>query len=141
MWRSSKTTISAASATASWLFPAYLVLINLFVAPLAIAGLNLFPDGAIDRDLTVLALPLAAGARGLALVTMIGGLSAATGMVVLDSLALAITISNDLVMPICAEAARQPGAGRRGRHRRARPVGPAPVHCRRTGAGLPVRAA
>ncbi len=86
--------------TASWLFPAYLVLINLFVAPLAIAGLKMFPDGGINRDLTVLALPLAAGARGVALLTMIGGVSAATGMVVLDSLALAITISNDLVMPL-----------------------------------------
>ena len=86
--------------TASWLFPAYLVLINLFVAPLAIAGLKMFPDGAIGRDLTVLALPLAAGAQGLALLTMIGGLSAATGMIVVDSLALAITISNDLAMPL-----------------------------------------
>jgi len=86
--------------TASWLFPVYLVLINLFVAPLAIAGLRLFPDGAINRDLTVLALPLAAGARGIALFTMIGGLSAATAMVVMDSLALAITISNDLAMPL-----------------------------------------
>jgi Na+/proline symporter/signal transduction histidine kinase len=86
--------------TASWLFPLYLVLINLFVIPLAIAGLKMFPDGGINRDLTVLALPLAAGAHGLALLTMIGGISAATGMVVLDSLALAITISNDLVMPL-----------------------------------------
>jgi Na+/proline symporter/signal transduction histidine kinase len=85
---------------AAWLFPAYLVLINLFVAPLAVAGLLAFPEGAINRDLTVLALPLAANARGVALMTMIGGLSAATGMVVLDSLALAITISNDLVMPL-----------------------------------------
>src|SRR5208337_3876980 len=86
--------------TAAWLFPIYLVLINLFVAPLAVAGLKMFPDAGINRDLTVLALPLAAGARGVALLTMIGGLSAATGMVVLDSLALAITISNDLVMPL-----------------------------------------
>ena len=86
--------------TASWMFPAYLALINLFVAPLAVAGLKMFPDGAINRDLTVLALPLAAGAHGVALMTMIGGLSAATGMVVLDSLALAITVSNDLVMPL-----------------------------------------
>ncbi len=86
--------------TASWLFPLYLVLINLFVAPLAVAGLAMFPDGAINRDLTVLALPLASGARWVALMTMIGGLSAATGMVVVDSLALAITISNDLVMPL-----------------------------------------
>jgi Na+/proline symporter/signal transduction histidine kinase len=85
---------------AAWLFPTYLVLINLFVAPLAIAGLKVFPDGSINRDLTVLALPLNAGAHGVALITMIGGLSAATGMVVVESVALAITISNDLVMPL-----------------------------------------
>ncbi len=98
--------------TASWLFPAYLVLINLFVAPLAVAGLKMFPDGAINRDLTVLALPLAAGARGIALLTMIGGLSAATGMVVMDSLALAITISNDLAMPLLLRrpVPQEPGA-------------------------------
>src|SRR5580658_893941 len=86
--------------TAAWLFPTYLVLINLFVAPLAIAGLKVFPDGSINRDLTVLALPLSAGAHGVALLTMVGGLSAATGMVVVESVALAITISNDLVMPL-----------------------------------------
>ena len=86
--------------TAAWLFPAYLVLINLFVAPLAIAGLNVFPDASFNRDLTVLALPLNAGAHGVALLTMVGGLSAATGMVVVESVALAITISNDLVMPL-----------------------------------------
>jgi Na+/proline symporter/signal transduction histidine kinase len=100
--------------TASWLFPAYLVLINLFVAPLAIAGLKMFPDGAINRDLTVLALPLAAHAPFLALITMIGGLSAATGMIVVDSLALAITVSNDLVMPLLLRRRAiptQPAAG------------------------------
>ncbi len=53
----------ATSSPRAWLFPAYLVLINLFVAPLAIAGLATFANGAIDRDLTVLALPLDAGAR------------------------------------------------------------------------------
>ena len=86
--------------TASWLFPLYLVAINLFVAPLAIAGLATFADGTIDRDLTVLALPLSAGAHGIALFTMIGGLSAAIGMVVVESVALSITLSNDLVMPL-----------------------------------------
>src|SRR4029077_18187348 len=74
--------------TAAWLFPAYLVLINLFVAPLAIAGLKIFPDASFHRDLTTLALPLNAGAHGVALLTMVGGLSAATGMVVVESVAL-----------------------------------------------------
>ncbi|MGD0722560.1 MAG: NahK/ErcS family hybrid sensor histidine kinase/response regulator [Roseiarcus sp.] len=86
--------------TAAWLFPLYLVAINLFVAPLAIAGLATFADGAINRDLTVLALPLSAGARGLALLTMIGGFSAAIAMVVVESVALSINVSNDLVMPL-----------------------------------------
>jgi signal transduction histidine kinase/Na+/proline symporter len=86
--------------TAAWLFPLYLVAINLFVAPLAIAGLATFADGAIDRDLTVLALPLSAGARGLALLTMIGGFSAAIAMVVVESVALSISVSNDLVIPL-----------------------------------------
>jgi len=94
--------------TAAALFPTYLILINLFVVPLAVAGLTLFPDGGIDRDLTVLALPLQAGARGLALATMIGGISAATGMVVVESVALAITISNDLVMPLLLARRRGP---------------------------------
>jgi Na+/proline symporter/signal transduction histidine kinase len=95
--------------TAAWLFPAYLVLINLFVIPLAIAGLKAFPDGSINRDLTVLALPLSAGAHGVALLTMVGGLSAATGMVVVESVALAITISNDLIMPfLLRRSARAP---------------------------------
>src|SRR5271156_1476785 len=99
---------------ASWLFPGYLVLINLFVLPLAIAGLSMFPDGAINRDLTVLALPLNAGWGLLALATMIGGLSAGAGMVVVDSVALAITVSNHLVIPILLRrraAAANAGAG------------------------------
>ena len=85
---------------AAWLFPLYLVAINLFVLPLAAAGLAAFPDPGFNRDLAVLALPLRAGAPWLALTTMIGGVSAATAMVVVESVALAITISNDLVMPI-----------------------------------------
>jgi Na+/proline symporter/signal transduction histidine kinase len=96
--------------TAAWLFPAYLVLINLFVAPLAIAGLKVFPAETFNRDLTVLALPLSAGAHGMALLTMVGGISAATGMVVVESVALAITISNDLLMPLLL---RRRGAGTR----------------------------
>jgi Na+/proline symporter/signal transduction histidine kinase len=85
---------------AAWLFPVYLIAINVFVLPLAVAGLSRFPAGGFDRDLTVLALPLSAGAPVLALTTMIGGISAATAMVVVESVALAITVSNDLVMPI-----------------------------------------
>jgi Na+/proline symporter/signal transduction histidine kinase/CheY-like chemotaxis protein len=86
--------------SAAWRFTLYLILINLFVVPLALAGLATFSNGAIDRDFTVLALPLSAGARGVALLTMIGGLSAATAMVVVESVALSIGVSNNLVMPL-----------------------------------------
>ena len=91
--------------TAAWVFPLYLVLINLFVVPLAIAGLALLPAG-VDRDLSVLALPLQAKAGVLTLVALIGGLSAATAMVVVESVALAIMVSNDLIMPLLLNVRR-----------------------------------
>jgi len=85
---------------ARWLFPLYLLLINLFVVPLALAGMTLFPREVVDSDMYVLAVPLAAGADRLALFAFVGGLSAATAMVIVESVALAIMISNDLVMPL-----------------------------------------
>lgn len=86
--------------TAAWLFPIYLLLINLFVVPLAIAGLLTFAPGTIDRDLTVLALPLQAHNSVITIIAMIGGLSAATAMVIVASIALSIMVSNDLAMPV-----------------------------------------
>jgi Na+/proline symporter/signal transduction histidine kinase len=86
--------------TAAWLFPLYLLLINLFVIPLAIAGRLTFPDGAIDVDMTVLALPLNDKAHIIAVITMIGGLSAATAMVIVACVALSIMVSNHLAMPL-----------------------------------------
>ncbi len=86
--------------TAAWLFPLYLVAINFFVLPIAVAGLLTFPDGALDRDMTVLALPVHGGASAIAMITLIGGLSAATAMVIVASVALSIMVSNDLVVPL-----------------------------------------
>ncbi|MFS8035798.1 NahK/ErcS family hybrid sensor histidine kinase/response regulator [Xanthobacter sp. AM11] len=85
---------------ARWLFPLYLVLINLFVVPLALAGMTLFPLGMVDSDVYVLAAPLAAGSEALALFAFVGGLSAATAMVIVECVAIAIMVSNDLVMPL-----------------------------------------
>jgi signal transduction histidine kinase/CheY-like chemotaxis protein len=85
---------------AAWIFPLYLVAMNILVVPLAVAGLLTFAPGTIDRDMTVLTLPLAAGAHVLALIGMIGGLSSATTMVVVSCVALSIMVSNDLVMPL-----------------------------------------
>jgi Na+/proline symporter len=85
---------------AAWLFPLYLVLINLFVLPIATAGLLNFPLGHVDGDMFVLALPLAAHSSLITLVAFIGGLSAATAMVIVESVALAIMVSNDIVVPL-----------------------------------------
>ena len=85
---------------AAWLFPLYLVLINLFVVPIALAGLLTFKPGTVDSDMFVLALPLQAGSNILTIAAFVGGLSAATAMVIVESVALSIMVSNDLVMPL-----------------------------------------
>ncbi|CAK0753981.1 Histidine kinase [Azospirillaceae bacterium] len=85
---------------ALWLFPLYLLLINLFVLPVAIAGLLRFPNMSVDPDMFLLALPLSEGWQSLALLVFIGGLSAATGMVIVEAVALSTMLCNDLIMPI-----------------------------------------
>ncbi len=94
---------------AAWLFPAYLVLINLFVMPIAMAGLLTFPAGT-DGDMFVLALPLKAHSELFALIAFVGGLSAATAMVIVELVALAIMVSNDIVMPLVLKR-RAAGSG------------------------------
>ncbi|QPC86756.1 response regulator [Mesorhizobium sp. NBSH29] len=84
---------------ATWVFPLYLVLINLFVLPIALAGAAIVGDRT-SADLYVLSLPLFAGHDFLAMTAFIGGLSAATAMVIVASVALSIMISNDLVIPL-----------------------------------------
>ncbi|MEM7226966.1 MAG: sensor histidine kinase [Pseudomonadota bacterium] len=85
---------------AMWIFPLYLLLINIFVLPIAFGGLLWFPEGTVDADTFVLALPLAENQPLLALLVFIGGLSAATAMVIVATVALSTMISNDLIMPI-----------------------------------------
>src|SRR5947207_1881953 len=85
---------------ARWLFPIYLVAINLFVIPIALAGLIVFPFGAADSDMYVLALPIEANGHLLSLGVFVGGLSAATAMVIVECVALSVMVSNDLVMPL-----------------------------------------
>jgi len=85
--------------TASWAFPLYLLLINLFVLPIAFAGLLRFDGGTTAADTFILALPLSESASLVAVVVFLGGFSAATAMIVVDSLALSKMISNDIVLP------------------------------------------
>jgi Na+/proline symporter/nitrogen-specific signal transduction histidine kinase len=86
---------------AAWLFPLYLLLINLFVLPIALGGDMLFSSAGllVDPDTYVLTIPIHQGRETLALFVFIGGLSAATGMVIVATVALSTMVSNDLVIP------------------------------------------
>ena len=85
---------------AAWAFPLYLLLINLFVLPIALAGLLHFGPGQADPETFVLSLPLSQGQQALALLVFVGGLSAATGMVIVETIAVSTMICNDLVVPV-----------------------------------------
>jgi len=83
--------------TAMWVMPIYLILTSLIVIPIALAGGVLLPQG--EEDLYVLTLPLTAGNTTLGVIAFLGGLSAATGMVIVAVVSLSTMICNDLVMP------------------------------------------
>lgn len=97
-----------ALGTASWAFPAYLLLMSLFVVPIAVVGLDLMPEGA-NPDLFVVTLPLSEGRQGLAILSFLGGFSSATSMVIVATLALATMVSNHIIVPGWLNA-RTPGA-------------------------------
>ncbi len=98
---------------ARWLFPLYLVAINLFVIPIAIAGLVTFPFGAVDSDMYVLALPIEANSPLLSIAVFVGGLSAATAMVIVECVALSIMVSNDIVLPLVLQRSPATRNGRK----------------------------
>ncbi|MFN6998049.1 MAG: histidine kinase, partial [Aquincola tertiaricarbonis] len=94
---------------AAWAFPAYLLLINLFVLPIALGGLMHFAGAGQPQaspDGFVLSLPLAAGQPALALLAFVGGLSAATGMVIVEATAVSTMVCNDLVLPLLLRSRR-----------------------------------
>src|SRR4030088_3288852 len=97
---------------ARWLFPLYLVAINLFVIPIALAGLVTFPFGAVDSDMYVLALPMAGNSSLLRVGVFVGGLSAATAMVIVECVALSIMVSNDIVVPLVLQRGSESRAGK-----------------------------
>lgn len=90
--------------TARWLFPLYLLLISLPILPLARLGDAWLSTSGVSSDMYVLALPLARGEHGLALVGFLGGLSAATSMVVVATLALSLMVVNHFVAPLRVRA-------------------------------------
>lgn len=92
---------------ARWVFPGYLVLMGLFVLPLAFAGQIWLPDAPADSY--VINLPLKAGSDLIALLAFLGGTSAASGMVIVSTIALAIMVSNDIVLPLVFRRMRMSG--------------------------------
>jgi Na+/proline symporter/signal transduction histidine kinase len=85
--------------TASWAFPTYLMMMSLFVVPIAVTGLELLPEGS-NPDQFVLTIPLSQGRDGLAMLSFLGGFSSATSMVIVAAIALSTMVSNHIVMPI-----------------------------------------
>ncbi|MDQ3195662.1 MAG: sensor histidine kinase, partial [Pseudomonadota bacterium] len=85
---------------AIWLFPVYMLAINIFVLPIAFGGLMHFADAKVDPDTFVLTIPMAEQQQVLALLVFVGGLSAATGMVIVETIALSTMVCNDVVMPV-----------------------------------------
>ena len=89
--------------TAGWAFPLYLLLMSLFVIPIAVVGLDILPAGS-NPDLFVLTLPLSAEQNGLAMLAFLGGFSSATSMVIVAAIALSTMVSNHIVTPIWLRA-------------------------------------
>ncbi|WP_163846242.1 ATP-binding protein [Pseudooceanicola aestuarii] len=85
--------------TASWAFPSYVMLMSLFVIPIAVAGLSRLPTGS-NPDMFVLTVPLMEGETRLAMLSFLGGFSSATSMVIVAAIALSTMVSNHIVMPL-----------------------------------------
>ncbi len=97
--------------TARWLFGAYLVMFSVMVLPITLAGQSILGASFVSQDNYVLALTMAMDHQALALVAYIGGFSAATGMVIVASVALATMVSNDLAMPLLLRSGAFVGRG------------------------------
>lgn len=97
---------------ARWMFPAYLALFMVLIVPISLAGASVFAvTDSISPDVYVQRLPLSLGANWVAVAAFIGGISAATGMVIVATVSLAIMITNEVVSPIVMRAsALSPGA-------------------------------
>lgn len=87
-------------STARWLFPLYLLGMTAFVLPIALAGHMLFPSGLVSTDTYALALPVASGNMWITIIAFIGGLAAATSMIIVATLAMGVMISNNLATPL-----------------------------------------
>lgn len=86
--------------TAIWVFPTYLILINLLVIPVAIAGILYYNGQVYNPDYTLLSIPGQLQSNGISMIVFIGGFSAATGMIIVETIALSTMFSNNILIPI-----------------------------------------
>lgn len=85
---------------ARWLYPLYLILINLFILPIALAGQSLFPGGSVDADTYVITIPLFFQQAWLGGGVYIGGLAAATSMVIIATVVLSTMFATEIINPL-----------------------------------------
>ncbi len=85
--------------TAIWVFPSYLILINLLVIPVAIGGILFYNNQPYNPDYALLSLPQSMGANWISLIVFLGGFSAATGMIIVETIALSTMLSNNIIIP------------------------------------------
>jgi len=84
---------------ARWVFPMYLLIVAIFIIPLALAGQLRLPNTVL-ADTFVISLPLAEASPKLAILAFLGGASAATGMVIVATVTISIMISNHILLPL-----------------------------------------
>ncbi|WP_293971550.1 ATP-binding protein [Sphingomonas sp.] len=78
------------------LFPLYMAIWALAIAPIAAVGLTISPR---DADLVVLAIPMHMSGRLVTEFAFLGGFSAGAAMVMVETIALSAMISNELILP------------------------------------------
>ena len=91
---------------ASWLTPLYLMMISIFVIPVALAGLLLF-ENSVEADTFLLSIPIEQGYTFVTAVVFFGGLSAISGMIIISVMSLSIMISNNVFLPILLRVENQ----------------------------------
>ena len=84
---------------AMYIFPMYLFLINIFVIPIAFAGIITFNNTG-NPDYYILDILAAKGYSGLSILVYLGGVAASTGMIFISSLSLSNMFVNNILIPL-----------------------------------------
>ena len=85
--------------TAVWLFPLYMLLINIFVYPIAWGGNILFEGQDVNADTYSLLIPQLLDNQTITVLVFLGGFSAAISMIVVSSIGLSTMLSNNILIP------------------------------------------